>query len=135
MTSQLAMVTCKRVKLLDHGSQSVKLLLTYFSHFCSLFSPFLWAMDRYVFEFGMQWVEGMGSGKLRINTGLPLSALQNSEKKVNMNIRLISKVPLNMGAPSESRCCHKFERNLKHVNLHLQFSSQYFFAFVIFQLF
>lgn len=49
----------------------------------------------------------MGSGKLKINTGLSLSTLQNSEKKVNINIRRILKVPLNMGVPFESRCCHK----------------------------
>lgn len=89
LTSQLSIVTCKLVKILDPGSQPVELLLTCLGHFCTMVSPFFWVMDSYIFGFGTQCEEGMGweVGKPRINTDFPLPTLQNSEKNV-INFRL-----------------------------------------------
>lgn len=132
LTSQLSIVTCKLVKILDRGSQPVELLLTCLGHFCTMVSPFFWVMDSYIFGFGTQWEEGMGweVGKPRINTDFPLPTLQNSEK----NVINFWEVPLNMGVPLESRCCHKV-KGIWNVDLCLQFSSQYFVAFIYSQLF
>jgi len=78
------------MKILDYGSQSVNLLFTCLSHFCSIVSPFFSATERYIFGFGVQRDEEMGweVGEPRTNTDFPLPALQNSEKKVHIDFRL-----------------------------------------------